>query len=46
MSLADIEMVLKIILITLEIAILVKNNFLKPKMHKKNRRYFGKDKRR
>lgn len=46
MSLADIEMVLKIILITLEIAILVKNNFLKPKRHKKNRRSSGKDKRR
>ncbi|MBO7713979.1 MAG: hypothetical protein J6S85_10445 [Methanobrevibacter sp.] len=46
MLLVKIKLILEITWLTLEIAILVKNNFLKPKRHKKNRRSSGKDKRR
>ena len=42
MELANIKMILEIIWITLEIIVLVKNNF-KPKNDKKNRRSSRKD---
>ena len=42
MELANIKMILEIIWITLEIIVLVKNNF-KPKNNKKNRRSSRKD---
>lgn len=42
MELANIKMILEIIWITLEIIVLVKNNF-KPKDNKKNRRSSGKN---
>ena len=42
MELANIKMILEIIWITLEIIVLVKNNF-KPKNNKKNRRSSGKN---
>ena len=42
MILLNIKMILEIILITLEIIVLVKNNF-KPKNNKKNRRSSRKD---
>ena len=42
MILLNIKMILEIILITLEIIVLVKNNF-KPKNNKKNRRSSGKN---
>ena len=42
MELANIKMILEIIWITLEIIVLVKNNF-KPKNNKKNRRSSSKD---
>ena len=45
MNLANIEMILKIILLALKIAILVKY-IIESKKHKKNRRYSGKNKRR
>ena len=44
MNLANIEMILKIILLALKIAILVE--YIQSKKHKKNRRYSGKNKRR
>ena len=46
MVLVKIKLILEITWLTLEIAILVKNNFFKPKKCKKNRRYSGKNKRR
>ncbi|MBQ9491374.1 MAG: hypothetical protein IJU86_01165 [Firmicutes bacterium] len=45
MILIEIKLILEIILIALEIVILVKSNFLKPKKHKKNRSNHRKDER-
>lgn len=46
MVLVKIKLILEITWLTLEIAILVKNNFFKPKRHKKNRSNHRKDERR